>query len=87
MKFVVYIFTLLLCLSAWASIDINGISDSKSSSIAAGIGISGSKTNSDPSRPYAISNNIVRYSNSKLSSINTNYSRSKSSNIKYKNSK
>ncbi len=44
MKFVVYIFTLLLCLSAWASIDINGISDSKSSSIAAGIGISGSKT-------------------------------------------
>ena len=53
--------------------------DSKSSSIAAGIGISGSKTTSDPSRPYAISNNIVRYSNSKLSSINANYSRSKSS--------
>ncbi|WP_298955586.1 hemagglutinin repeat-containing protein, partial [uncultured Campylobacter sp.] len=53
--------------------------DSKSSSIAAGIGISGTKTTSDPSRPYAISNNIVRYSNSKLSSINANYSRSKSS--------
>ena len=53
--------------------------DSKSSSIGAGIGISGTKTNSDPSRPYAISNNIVRYSNSKLSSINANYSRSKSS--------
>ena len=53
--------------------------DSKSSSIGAGIGISGSKTNSDPSRPHAISNNIVRYSNSKLSSINANYSRSKSS--------
>ena len=53
--------------------------DSKSSSIGAGIGISGSKTTSDPSRPYAISNNIVRYSNSKLSSINANYSRSKSS--------
>ena len=53
--------------------------DSKSSSIAAGIGISGSKTNSDPSRPHAISNNIVSYSNSKLSSINANYSRSKSS--------
>ena len=53
--------------------------DSKSSSIGAGIGISGSKTTSDPSRPYAIGNNIVRYSNSKLSSINANYSRSKSS--------
>ena len=53
--------------------------DSKSSSIAAGIGISGSKTTSDPSRPYAISNNMVSYSNSKLSSINANYSRSKSS--------
>ena len=53
--------------------------DSKSSSIGAGIGISGSKTNSDPSRPYAISNNMVSYSNSKLSSINANYSRSKSS--------
>ena len=53
--------------------------DSKSSSIAAGIGISGSKITSDPSRPYAISNNMVRYSNSKLSSINANYSRSKSS--------
>ncbi len=53
--------------------------DSKSSSIAAGIGISGTKTNSDPSRPHAISNNIVSYSNSKLSSINANYSRSKSS--------
>ena len=44
MKFVLYIFTLLLCLSTWASIDINGISDSKASSIAADIGISGSKT-------------------------------------------
>jgi len=44
MKFILYIFNLLLCLSAWAYIDINGISDSKSSSIAAGIGISGSKT-------------------------------------------
>ena len=53
--------------------------DSKSSSIGAGIGISGTKTNSDPSRPYAISNNIVRYKDSKLSSINANYSRSKSS--------
>lgn len=31
-------------------------------------------------------NNIVRYSNSKLSSINANYSRSKSSTIKFKNS-
>ncbi|WP_298957066.1 hemagglutinin repeat-containing protein, partial [uncultured Campylobacter sp.] len=53
--------------------------DSKSSSIAAGIGISGSKTTSDPDNPYDIGNNIVRYSNSKLSSINANYSRSKSS--------
>ncbi|RKV99536.1 MAG: filamentous hemagglutinin N-terminal domain-containing protein, partial [Campylobacter sp.] len=53
--------------------------DSKSSSIAAGIGISGSKTTSDPNNPSNISNNIVRYSNSKLSSINANYSRSKSS--------
>ena len=53
--------------------------DSKSSSIGAGIGISGSKTTSDPSRPYAISNNMVSYSNSKLSSINANYFRSKSS--------
>ena len=53
--------------------------DSKSSSIAAGIGISGSKTTSDPDNPSDISNNIVRYSNSKLSSINANYSRSKSS--------
>nr|WP_314378887.1 hemagglutinin repeat-containing protein [uncultured Campylobacter sp.] len=53
--------------------------DSKSSSIGAGIGISGSKTNSDPDNPYDIGNNIVRYSNSKLSSINANYSRSKSS--------
>lgn len=44
MKFVVYIFTLLLCLSARAYININGISYSKSSSIAAGIGINGSKT-------------------------------------------
>ena len=86
MKFVLYIFTLLLCLSAWASIDINGISDSKSSSIGADIGISGTKINSDPSRPYVISNNIVSYSNSKLSSINANYSRSKSSTIKFKNS-
>lgn len=32
-------------------------------------------------------NNIVSYSNSKLSSISANYSRSKSSTIKYKNSK
>nr|WP_314378900.1 hypothetical protein [uncultured Campylobacter sp.] len=32
MKFILYIFNLLLCLSTWASIDINGI------------GISGSKT-------------------------------------------
>jgi hypothetical protein len=86
-KFILHIFTLLLCLSARASIDINGISDSKSSSIGAGIGISGSKTNSDPSRPYAISNNMVSYSNSKLSSINANYFRTKSSTIKYKNSK
>ena len=61
--------------------------DSKSSSIGAGIGISGSKTTSDPNNPSNISNNIVRYSNSKLSSINANYSRSKSSTIKYKNSK
>ncbi|MBF0984781.1 MAG: hypothetical protein HXK63_06590, partial [Campylobacter sp.] len=53
--------------------------DSKSSSIGAGIGISGTKTNSDPDNPSDISNNIVRYSNSKLSSINANYSRSKSS--------
>ena len=53
--------------------------DSKSSSIGAGIGISGSKTTSDPDNPSDISNNIVRYSNSKLSSINANYSRSKSS--------
>ncbi|WP_299086413.1 hemagglutinin repeat-containing protein [uncultured Campylobacter sp.] len=53
--------------------------DSKSSSIAAGIGVSGTKTNSDPDNPFDISNNIVRYSNSKLSSINANYSRSKSS--------
>ena len=53
--------------------------DSKSSSIGAGIGISGSKTTSDPDNPYDIGNNIVRYSNSKLSSINANYSRSKSS--------
>ncbi len=53
--------------------------DSKSSSIAAGIGISGSKTTSDPDNPYDISNNIVRYKDSKLSSINANYSRSKSS--------
>ncbi|WP_297879800.1 hypothetical protein [uncultured Campylobacter sp.] len=47
MKFILYVFTLLLYLSAWASIDINryynGISNSKSSSIAAGIGISGKK--------------------------------------------
>ncbi|WP_297917906.1 hypothetical protein [uncultured Campylobacter sp.] len=43
MKFIVYIFNLLLCLSAWAFININGIGDSKSSSIAAGIGISGKK--------------------------------------------
>jgi len=53
--------------------------DSKSSSIAAGIGISGSKTNSGSNNPFAISNNMVSYSNSKLSSINANYSRSKSS--------
>ena len=53
--------------------------NSKSSSIGAGIGISGTKTNSDPDNPYDIGNNIVRYSNSKLSSINANYSRSKSS--------
>ena len=53
--------------------------DSKSSSIGAGIGISGSKTNSDPDNPSDISNNIVRYKDSKLSSINANYSRSKSS--------
>ena len=53
--------------------------DSKSSSIGAGIGISGTKTTSDPDNPTDISNNIVRYSNSKLSSINANYSRSKSS--------
>ena len=53
--------------------------DSKSSSIAAGIGISGSKTTSDPNNPYDISNNIVRYKDSKLSSINANYFRSKSS--------
>jgi len=53
--------------------------DSKSSSIAAGIGISGTKTTSDPDNPTDIGNNIVRYSNSKLSSINANYSRSKSS--------
>ena len=86
MKFILYIFNLLLCLSAWASIDINGISNSKSSSIAAGIGISGTKTNSDPDNPFDISNNIVSYSNSKLSSINANYSRSKSSTIKFKNS-
>jgi len=44
MKFILYVFTLLLYLSAWAFININGIGDSKSSSIAAGIGISGSKT-------------------------------------------
>lgn len=61
--------------------------DSKSSSIGAGIGISGSKTTSDPDNPYDIGNNIVRYKDSKLSSINANYSRSKSSTIKYKNSK
>ena len=78
MKFILHIFT-LLCLSAWASIDINGIGDSKSSSIAAGIGISGSKTTSDPDNPSDISNNIVSYKGSKLSSINANYSRSKSS--------
>ncbi|WP_298021599.1 hemagglutinin repeat-containing protein, partial [uncultured Campylobacter sp.] len=53
--------------------------DSKSSSIGAGIGISGSKTTSDPDNPYDIGNNIVRYKDSKLSSINANYSRSKSS--------
>ena len=53
--------------------------NSKSSSIGAGIGISGTKTNSDPDNPYDIGNNIVRYSNSKLSSINANYFRSKSS--------
>ncbi|WP_298041715.1 hypothetical protein, partial [uncultured Campylobacter sp.] len=53
--------------------------DSKSSSIGAGIGISGSKTTSDPDNPYDIGNNIVRHKDSKLSSINANYSRSKSS--------
>ena len=86
MKFILYIFNLLLCLSAWASIDINGISDSKSSFIGAGIGISGTKTNSGSSNPFAVSNNMVSYSNSKLSSINANHFRSKSSNIKFKNS-
>ncbi|WP_169764756.1 hemagglutinin repeat-containing protein, partial [Campylobacter mucosalis] len=56
-------------------------SNYKSTSIAAGIGFSGEKTQSTNPNPKAISNNLVSYENAKLSSINSNFSQDRSNTI------
>ncbi|WP_228568960.1 hemagglutinin repeat-containing protein [Campylobacter sputorum] len=53
----------------------------KSTNIGAGIGISGEKSQSNNPNPYAISNNMINYDNSKLSNINSNFSQSNSNTI------
>ncbi|MGG7092013.1 hemagglutinin repeat-containing protein, partial [Campylobacter sp. 1BO] len=56
-------------------------SNSKSTSIAAGMGFSGEKTQSTNPNPKAISNNLVSYENAKLSSINSNFTQDKQNTI------
>ncbi|MBF6675322.1 hemagglutinin repeat-containing protein, partial [Campylobacter sputorum] len=57
------------------------LSTHKLKSMGAGIGISGEKSQSNNPNPYAISNNMINYDNSKLSNINSNFSQSNSNTI------
>ena len=54
-------------------------SNFKSNSFGVGVGFSGSKITSNNLNPFAISNNIVSYKDTKLSNANANFSKNRSS--------